>query len=76
MSYESHLSYDQPQKKNKDCENFSHSNWREKTYKKWKVLKELVKTKNNMGPIQKLPNIKENKSEKLQPTGANSAKLQ
>ena len=33
MSHESHLSYDQPQKKNKDCENFSHSNWREKTYK-------------------------------------------
>ncbi|OWK00165.1 hypothetical protein Celaphus_00015970, partial [Cervus elaphus hippelaphus] len=57
MSYESHLSYDQPQKKNKDCENFT-----------------LVK--NNTGPIQKLPNIKENKSEKLQPTGANSAKLE
>lgn len=29
-----------------------------------------------MGPIQKLPNIKENKSEQLQPTGANFAKLQ
>lgn len=75
MSYESHLSYDQPQKKNKDCENFSHSNWREKDLKEMKSSKELVKTKSNIGPIQKLPNIKENKS-KLQPTGANSAKLQ
>lgn len=46
----------------------------EKTNKQNNILKTLVK-KMRGGSIQKSPNIKENKSEKLQPAGADSAKL-
>lgn len=71
MSFESYLSYDQPRKKKKKIVKTSATTPGEKGLKK----NDSKSTNKNLDSVQKLPKVNENKSEKLQPAGANSAKL-
>ncbi|XP_053433000.1 elongin-A [Nycticebus coucang] len=71
MSFESYLSYDQPRKKKKKIVKTSTTVLKEKGLKK----SDSKSTSKNLDLVQKLPKVNENKSEKLQPPGANSAKL-
>ncbi|XP_004850618.1 elongin-A [Heterocephalus glaber] len=71
MSFESYLSYDQPRKKKKKVVKTSTTAAGEKGFKK----SDSKSTSKNLDSVQKLPKVNENKSEKLQPTGANSARL-
>lgn len=66
MSFESYLSYDQPRKKKKKVVKPSTTALGEKGLKK-KDSKSISK---NLNSVQKLPKVNENKSEKLQPVGA------
>ncbi|XP_072831234.1 elongin-A [Vicugna pacos] len=71
MSFESYLSYDQPRKKKKKIVKTSATTLGEKGLKK----NDSKSTSKNLDSVQKLPKVNENKSEKLPPAGANSAKL-
>ncbi|XP_040501488.1 elongin-A [Ursus maritimus] len=71
MSFESYLSYDQPRKKKKKIVKTSATTLGEKGLKK----NDSKSTSKNLDSVQKLPKVNENKSEKLQPAGADSAKL-
>nr|XP_003415428.1 elongin-A [Loxodonta africana] len=71
MSFESYLSYDQPRKKKKKIVKTSATALGEKGLKK----SDSKSTSKNLDSAQKLPKVNENKSEKLQPSGAESAKL-
>ncbi|XP_037684136.1 elongin-A [Choloepus didactylus] len=71
MSFESYLSYDQPRKKKKKIVKTSATALGEKGSKKT----DSKSTSKNLDIVQKLPKVNESKSEKLQPSGANSAKL-
>ncbi|XP_037354844.1 elongin-A isoform X1 [Talpa occidentalis] len=71
MSFESYLSYDQPRKKKKKIVKTSATALGEKGLKK----NDSKSTSKNLDLVQKLPKVNENKSEKLQAAGANSAKL-
>lgn len=71
MSFESYLSYDQPRKKKKKIVKASTTTPGEKGLKK----NDSKSTNKNSDSIQKLPKVNENKSEKLQAAGADSAKL-
>ncbi|XP_052033726.1 elongin-A [Apodemus sylvaticus] len=66
MSFESYLSYDQPRKKKKKVVKTSSSALGEKGLKK----KDPKSTSKNLNSAQKSPKVNENKSEKLQPAGA------
>ncbi|XP_076421521.1 elongin-A isoform X1 [Peromyscus maniculatus bairdii] len=66
MSFESYLSYDQPRKKKKKVVKASATAPGEKGLKK-KDSKSISK---NLNSVQKLPKVNENKSEKVQPAGA------
>lgn len=66
MSFESYLSYDQPRKKKKKVVKTSSTALGEKGLKK----KDSKSTSKNLNSAQKLPKVNENKSEKLQPAGA------
>lgn len=70
MSFESYLSYDQPRKKKKKIVRTSATTAGEKGLKK----NGLKSTSKNSNSVQKLPKVNENKSEKPQPAGADSAK--
>ncbi|XP_066231508.1 elongin-A isoform X1 [Saccopteryx leptura] len=70
MSFESYLSYDQPRKKKKKIVKSSAATVGGKGLKK----NDSKSTSKNLDSAQKLPKVNENKSEKLQPAGANSAK--
>lgn len=70
MSFESYLSYDQPRKKKKKVVKTSTTTVGEKGLKK----NDSKSTSKNLDPVQKLPKVNENKSEKLQPARADSAK--
>ncbi|KAM7099196.1 elongin-A [Molossus nigricans] len=70
MSFESYLSYDQPRKKKKKIVKTSAATVREKGLKK----NDSKSTSKNLDSVQKLPKVNENKSEKLQPAGADKAK--
>ncbi|ELK02147.1 Transcription elongation factor B polypeptide 3 [Pteropus alecto] len=69
MSFESYLSYDQPRKKKKKIVKTA-TTVGEKGLKK----NDSKSTSKNLDSVQKLPKVNENKSEKLQLTGADSAK--
>lgn len=71
MSFESYLSYDQPRKKKKKIVKASATTLGEKGLKKT----DSKSTNKNLDSVQKLPKVNENKSERLQPAGADSAKL-
>ncbi|XP_077006941.1 elongin-A [Tamandua tetradactyla] len=71
MSFESYLSYDQPRKKKKKIVKTSAKALGEKGPKKI----DSKSTSKNLDLVQKLPKVNESKSEKLQPSGADSAKL-
>ncbi|KAM6173742.1 elongin-A [Erethizon dorsatum] len=71
MSFESYLSYDQPRKKKKKIVKTSNPAPGEKGLKK----SDSRSTSKNLDSVQKLPKVNENKSEKPQPTGADSARL-
>ncbi|KAF5924648.1 hypothetical protein HPG69_004520, partial [Diceros bicornis minor] len=71
MSFESYLSYDQPRKKKKKIVKTSATTLGEKGLKK----NDSKSTSKNLDSVQKLPKVNENKAEKLQPAGADSAKL-
>uniref|UniRef100_A0A673TF20 Elongin-A n=1 Tax=Suricata suricatta TaxID=37032 RepID=A0A673TF20_SURSU len=71
MSFESYLSYDQPRKKKKKIVKASTTTLGEKGLKK----NDSKSTNKNLDSVQKLPKVNENKSEKLQAAGADSAKL-
>ncbi|XP_008571182.1 PREDICTED: transcription elongation factor B polypeptide 3 isoform X2 [Galeopterus variegatus] len=71
MSFESYLSYDQPRKKKKKTVKTSATAFGGKGLKK----SDSKSTSKNLDSVQKLPKVNENKSEKLQPAGADSAKL-
>ncbi|XP_007933905.1 elongin-A [Orycteropus afer afer] len=71
MSFESYLSYDQPRKKKKKTVKTSATALGEKGLKK----SDSKSASKNLDSVQKLPKVNENKSEKLQPSGADSAKL-
>uniref|UniRef100_F7FK45 Elongin-A n=1 Tax=Rattus norvegicus TaxID=10116 RepID=F7FK45_RAT len=66
MSFESYLSYDQPRKKKKKVVKTSGTALGEKGLKK----KDSKSTSKNLNSAQKLPKVNENKSDKLQPAGA------
>ncbi|XP_048206454.1 elongin-A [Perognathus longimembris pacificus] len=70
MSFESYLSYDQPRKKKKKIVKTSTTAPGEKGLKK----SESKSISKNLDSVQKLPKVNENKSEKLQQAGADSAK--
>ncbi|XP_034875409.1 elongin-A [Mirounga leonina] len=70
MSFESYLSYDQPRKKKKKIVKTSATTVGEKGLKK----NDSKSTNKNLDSVQKLPKVNENKSEKFQPAGADSAK--
>ncbi|XP_045714539.1 elongin-A isoform X1 [Phyllostomus hastatus] len=70
MSFESYLSYDQPRKKKKKVVKTSATTVGEKGLKK----SDSKSTSKNSDPVQKLPKVNENKSEKLQPARADAAK--
>nr|XP_045005667.1 elongin-A [Jaculus jaculus] len=70
MSFESYLSYDQPRKKKKKVVKTSATALGEKGLKKT----DSKSTGKNLDSVQKLPKMSENKSEKLQPTGADPAR--
>uniref|UniRef100_A0A8C2YP92 Elongin-A n=2 Tax=Chinchilla lanigera TaxID=34839 RepID=A0A8C2YP92_CHILA len=71
MSFESYLSYDQPRKKKKKVVKTSATAPGEKGLKK----SSSKSTSKNLDSVQKLPKVNENKSEKPQPTGADSTRL-
>ncbi|XP_023578213.1 elongin-A [Octodon degus] len=71
MSFESYLSYDQPRKKKKKVVKTSTTAPGEKGLKK----SGSKSTSKNLDSVQKLPKVNENKSEKPQPTGTDSARL-
>ncbi|KAK2507595.1 hypothetical protein MC885_017959 [Smutsia gigantea] len=71
MSFESYLSYDQPRKKKKKIVKTSNTALGGKGLKK----NDSKSSSKNLNSAQKLPKVNETKSETLQPTGANSAKL-
>lgn len=67
MSFESYLSYDQPRKKKKKVVKAAAiAAVGEKGLKK----KDSKSTSKNLNSVQKLPKVNENKSEKLEPAGA------
>ncbi|KAM5246842.1 elongin-A [Ctenodactylus gundi] len=70
MSFESYLSYDQPRKKKKKVVKTSATAPGEKTLKK----SDSKGTGKHLDSVQKLPKGNENKSEKLLPTAADSAR--
>ncbi|KAM6217532.1 elongin-A [Rhynchocyon petersi] len=71
MSFESYLSYDQPQKKKKKTMKSSAAALGEKGLKK----RDSKGSTKNLDSAPKLPKVNENKSEKWQSSGADSAKL-
>ncbi|KAL4666985.1 hypothetical protein H8958_005965 [Nasalis larvatus] len=71
MSFESYLSYDQPRKKKKKIVKTSATALGDKGLKK----NDSKSTSKNLDSVQKLPKVNKTKSEKLQPAGADSAKL-
>lgn len=70
MSFESYLSYDQPRKKKKKIVKTSAATIGEKGLKK----NDPKLTSKTLDLVQKSSKVTENKSEKLQPAGADSAK--
>ncbi|XP_008060007.2 elongin-A isoform X1 [Carlito syrichta] len=70
MSFESYLSYDQPRKKKKKVVKASTTALGEKGLKK----KDSKSTSKSLDSVHKLPQVSENKSEKLHPAGTASAK--
>jgi transcription elongation factor B polypeptide 3 len=70
MSFESYLSYDQPRKRKKKAVKSSATVLGEKGLRK----SESKSTTKNLNPAQKLPKVNENKSEKMQLAGPDSAR--
>ncbi|XP_019505656.1 PREDICTED: transcription elongation factor B polypeptide 3 [Hipposideros armiger] len=70
MSFESYLSYDQPRKKKKKIVKTSAATTGVKGLKK----NDSKGTNKNLDSVQKSPKVNENKSEKLQPAGADSVR--
>ncbi|XP_058413039.1 elongin-A2 [Diceros bicornis minor] len=71
MSFESYLNYDQPPKKKKKIVKTSVTALKEKGLKK----NDSKSTSENLDSVQELPKVNESKSEKLQLSGADCAKL-